>query len=85
MSPLVLWFTMVRLTVRLDQDVYAIALALSRSEHISLAEAINRLVRKGTEHRFSNNRSKRRTNFPTSSGRKLITADEVKNIAEGNE
>lgn len=38
-----------RTTVRLDDDVQAAAERLQREQHISLGEAINRLVRAGLE------------------------------------
>jgi len=37
----------VRTTIRLDDDVAAAAQRLSRDEHISLGEAVNRLARAG--------------------------------------
>lgn len=83
MSPAVLWCK-VRLTVRLDQDVYTVALALARSEQISVAEAINRLVRRGLERRSSASLSKPRKNaadgFPTSAGKRLITSRDVEQV-----
>lgn len=36
-----------RTTIRLDDDVAAAAQRLSRAEHISLGEAVNRLARAG--------------------------------------
>jgi hypothetical protein len=70
-----------RLTVRLDEDVYATALALAQSERISVAEAINRLVRRGVQTRSLNVRDARRKNalsgFPTSPGKRLITSQDV--------
>jgi hypothetical protein len=33
------------MTLRVDEDIYTVALALAQSERISIAEAINRLVR----------------------------------------
>lgn len=73
-----------RLTVRLDKDVYTVALALARSEQISVAEAINRLVRRGVERRSSAALGKRRKNagvgFPTSAGKRLITSRDVERV-----
>jgi Arc/MetJ family transcription regulator len=37
----------VRTTIRLDDDVAAAALRLSREKHIGLGEAVNRLARAG--------------------------------------
>jgi len=73
-----------RLSVRLDDDVYTVALALARSERISIAEAINRLVRRGVQGRSLNaqatHRKRTRSRFPTSAGKRLITSDEVAQI-----
>ncbi len=78
----------IRLTVLLDQDVYALALA--RSEQISVAEAINRLVRRGLERRSSAALGKRRKNaavgFLTSASKRLITSRDVERVdAEDDE
>jgi hypothetical protein len=73
-----------RLTVRLDEDVYSVALALAQSERISVAEAINRLVRRAVYTRSSSpndaRRKKARSGFPTSAGKRLITARDVEQI-----
>jgi hypothetical protein len=73
-----------RLSVRLDDDVYTVALALAHSERISIAEAINRLVRRGVQGRSLNahNTRRRRTlsRFPTSAGKRLITSCDVAQI-----
>ena len=73
-----------RLTVRLDKDVYTVALVLARSEQISVAEAINRLVRRGLEQRSSAALGQRRKNaaigFPTSAGKRLITSQDVERV-----
>ena len=73
-----------RLTVRLDEDVYTAALALAQSERISIAEAINRLVRRGVEGRSlaAHVATPKRTasGFPTSAGKRLITSQDVKQI-----
>jgi hypothetical protein len=73
-----------RLTVRLDEDVYTVALALAQSERISIAEAINRLVRRGLESRSLTVRDPHRKRtacrFPTSVGKRLITSRDVEQI-----
>jgi hypothetical protein len=83
MSPMVLWCKM-RLTVRLDEDVYTVALALAQSERISIAEAINRLVRRGVEPRLlvppAAQRNRIASRFPTSPGKRLITSRDVERI-----
>jgi hypothetical protein len=73
-----------RLTIRLDEDVYTMALALAQSERISIAEAINRLVRRGVESRSLAAHARRRkrtaSRFPTSAGKRLITSRDVEQI-----
>jgi hypothetical protein len=73
-----------RLTVRLDEDVYTVALALAQSERISIAEAINRLVRRGVESRslivHDPHRKRTASRFPTSVGKRLITSRDVEQI-----
>ena len=75
---------LMRISVRLDEDVYTAALALAQGERISVAEAINRLVRRGAEGRSSvahDARQKRTASrFPTSAGKRLITSQDVKQI-----
>lgn len=70
-----------RLSVRLDDDVYTVALALAHSERISIAEAINRLVRRGVQGRSLNahdtHRKRTPSRFPTSAGKRLITSRDV--------
>jgi hypothetical protein len=73
-----------RLTVRLDEDVYTVALALAQSERISIAEAINRLVRRAVEGRslaaHHARRERTASRFPTSPGKRLITSRDVAQI-----
>lgn len=46
-----------RTTIRLDDDVAAAAQRLSRQEHISLGEAVNRLARAGMQRAGGRRRS----------------------------
>ena len=73
-----------RLAVRLDEDVYTVALALAQCERISIAEAINRLVRLGVESRslaaHAQRRKRSASRFPTSAGKRLITSRDVEEI-----
>jgi hypothetical protein len=69
--------------LRIDEDVYSVARALARSEHISIGRAINQLARQGFQ-RVPSKRlpSKRRAaDFPVSPGKRLFTAEDVQNIA----
>jgi hypothetical protein len=71
-----------RLSIRLDEDVYAVALALARSEHISLAKALNQLARRGFHPSPSKSTSRKRrpTDFPVSAGKRLVTSEDVYRI-----
>jgi hypothetical protein len=71
-----------RLSIRIEDDVYAVALALARSEHISLGKAINELARRGF-HRSGSipvSRKRRATDFPVSPGKRLITSEDVDRV-----
>jgi antitoxin component of RelBE/YafQ-DinJ toxin-antitoxin module len=71
-----------RLTVRLDEDVYTTALALAQSEGISIGKAINRLVRRSIQARplpVSDTRPSRGpSSFPISRGKRLIVSHDVR-------
>ena len=71
-----------RLSIRIDEDVYAVALALARSEHISLGRAINQLARRGFHPTASKPalRKRRPSDFPVSAGKRLITSEDVYRI-----
>ena len=72
-----------RLSLRIDDDVYAVAKALAHSEHVSIGRAINHLARQGFQRNPTRSaESKRRlTNFPVSKGKRLFTAEDVYQIA----
>lgn len=67
-----------RLSIKLDDDVYAIARSLAQAEDITLGAAINRLARHGVTVRPAAARARRRNGLPVSRGRTLITADTVR-------
>ncbi len=71
-----------RLSLRIDDDVYAVASALAHSEHVSLAKAINELARRGFERPSAEQRTPKRSRngFPVSTGKRLITAEDVSEI-----
>lgn len=71
-----------RLSIRIDDDVYALALALAHSEHISLGKAINELARRGLNRPTPkpSSRKRRKTDFPVSAGKRLITTEDVYRI-----
>jgi hypothetical protein len=69
-----------RLTVNLDDEVYAVARSLARAEDISIGEAINRLIRKGLERPVRLRRSRR--GFPIMQGRHPFGADDVAKLED---
>jgi hypothetical protein len=75
-----------RLSIRIDDDVYAVALTLARSEHISLGKAVNELARRGFQRSASKPVSRKRhaTDFPVSAGKRLITSEDVQRIEADN-
>jgi hypothetical protein len=68
-----------RLSLRIDEDVYAVAKALAHSEHVSIGRAINHLARQGFQR--SPGSKRRLTDFPVSKGKRLFTAEDVYQIA----
>jgi hypothetical protein len=71
-----------RLSIRIEADVYVVALALARSQHISLGKAINQLARRGFERPASKSAPRKRRNgdFAVSAGKRLITPEDVDRI-----
>ena len=73
-----------RLTINLDEDLYAIGKGLSQAEDISISQAINRLLRRSTEANLPSMRSKRNavSGLRVSRGRRLITAADVRAVEQ---
>lgn len=75
---------LVRLTVNLDEDLYALARSLAQAEGCSVSVAVNRLVRRSFEEdpsrRSGSRRRTTRNGFVVSKGRVPITADVVRRI-----
>ena len=73
-----------RLTVNLDEDLYALARSLAQAEDCSVSVAVNRLVRRSFEEdssrRSSSRRRTTRNGFVVSKGRVPITASVVRRI-----
>lgn len=73
-----------RLTVNLEDDLYAVAKSLAKAEDCSISAAVNRLLRRalssdaGAVQEASS--PYRRSGFPVSRGTKTITADMVLEI-----
>ena len=66
-----------RLTVNLDADLYAVAVALAKSEDCSISAAVNRLLRRSLPGEPGRSAPRRRRNgFLISRGREPITADD---------
>jgi hypothetical protein len=78
-----------RLTVRLDDDIHAVARALAQTDNISLAAAVNLLARRGITNAApiqpGSKRQKPLSDFPVSAGRRLITPADVEKINSENE
>ena len=70
-----------RLSISLDDDVYALARSLARAEEITVSAAVNRLVRRGVDTSSTGTaRPKRRNGLRVSPGRLTLTADVVGRI-----
>ena len=80
-----------RLTVNLDNDVYALAKSLAKAEDCTISAAVNRLLRRSfpegaKQGSRSSTQPKKRNRFVISRGRQPITADTVRQIeAEDDE
>lgn len=66
-----------RLSVNLEDDLYAIAKSLAAAEQCSLSEAVNRLVRRGLE---PSRAAPRRRGFPTVRGTRPLSSEDVYRI-----
>jgi hypothetical protein len=70
-----------RLSITLDDDVYALAKSLAQAEDITVGAAVNRLVRKGVAARPSRPaRSRTRNGVRVSAGRAPVTAETVRRV-----
>jgi hypothetical protein len=72
-----------RLTINLDDDLYALGKGLAQAEDISISQAINRLVRRAAEPaRAGRVRRHPVSGLVVSKGRRLITAADVRKAEE---
>src|SRR5206468_9451052 len=76
---------LMRLTVNLDYDLYALAKSLAKSEDCTISAAVNRLMRRslagGANHSPRSSRPPvKRNGFIVSHGKRPITADTVGQI-----
>jgi hypothetical protein len=74
-----------RLTVNLENDLYALAKSLAKAEDCTISAAVNRLLRRSLQGAAKDqpNRSRRpskRNGFVVSRGKLPITADTVQQI-----
>lgn len=69
-----------RLSITLEDDLYAVAKSLAKAEGCSLSAAVNRLLRRAIESPRGVPGPARDalSSFPTSAGARLITEDDVK-------
>lgn len=67
-----------RLSISLDDDLYAVARSLAKAEDCSISAAINKLVRRALEP--SAPVAQRNDGFPTVRGARPITMDDVAKI-----
>ena len=69
-----------RLTINLDEDLYALGKGLAQAEDISISQAINRLLRRSSETNRSSRRAKRHplSGLKVSKGKRIITAADVR-------
>jgi hypothetical protein len=68
----------VRLSITLDDDLYAIAKSLAKADDCSLSAAVNRLLRRAITQPRASAAGAAPSSFPVSPGRRLITEDEVR-------
>lgn len=66
-----------RLTVRLEPDLYALAVSLAKAEDCSISAAVNRLLRRSLAGTDRGARPRRRNHFLVSRGREPVTAETV--------
>ncbi len=73
-----------RLTINLDEDLYAVGKGLAQAEDISISKAINRLLRRATELHAQRPSARRHPLYglKVSKGRRLITAADVRNAEQ---
>ena len=74
-----------RLTVNLEPDLYGVAKSLAKAEDCTISAAVNRLLRRslpGSAEQGTRRKSRpaKRNGLRISRGRRLITADTVRQI-----
>ena len=79
-----------RLTVNLESDLYALAKSLAKAEDCSISVAVNRLLRRSLSGAArgatkTSLRTAKRNGFVISRGKRPVTADTVRQIEEDDE
>jgi Arc/MetJ family transcription regulator len=72
-----------RLSINLDDELYAVAKSLAKAEGCSLSAAVNLLLRRAIQSPGRAEGAKRAeplSSFPTSAGARLITEEDVKSL-----
>ena len=74
----------VRLSITLDDELYAVARSLAKAEDCSISAAINRLLRQAIERPPARGipQGPPRSTFPTSAGKRMVTEVDVKAIED---
>lgn len=65
-----------QLTVRLDDDLYAVARSMARDEGLTISEAVNRLLRRPLEPQAPKGKFSK-AGFPIVSGKRKFTSEDV--------
>jgi post-segregation antitoxin (ccd killing protein) len=65
-----------RLSVNLDDELYAVARSLARSQDITISAAVNRLIRRGLELKEAK-RTRAKSGFPVVRCERTFTSEDV--------
>lgn len=71
-----------RLTLRLEDDLYRVARSMARDEDITISEAVNRLLRRALERRAPKVKIGK-SGFPIVHGKRSFTSEDVARIEAG--
>jgi metal-responsive CopG/Arc/MetJ family transcriptional regulator len=65
-----------RLTINLDEELYAVAKSLARNDDSSISAAVNRLIRRGLELKETK-KTRGKSGFPVVRCEKKFTSEDV--------
>jgi hypothetical protein len=68
------------MTVKLDDDLYAVARSLAKAEDCSIGEAINRLIRRGISPQRQAVPASDTGGWPVVHGDRLLTSEDIYGI-----